>query len=82
MFELFVQPLLSALKGAPAKAVLSFCGERKKEPVDVQFSASAGNGTEQVSSDDVVGQSGLEPPTSRLSVVCSNQLSYWPVWWR
>ena len=30
----------------------------------------------------MVGQSGLEPPTSRLSVVCSSQLSYWPVWWR
>ena len=28
---------------------------------------------------EVVGQSGLEPPTSRLSVVCSSQLSYWPV---
>ena len=28
---------------------------------------------------EVVGQSGLEPPTSRLSVVCSNQLSYWPI---
>ena len=26
----------------------------------------------------LVGQSGLEPPTSRLSVVCSSQLSYWP----
>ena len=30
----------------------------------------------------MVGQSGLEPPTSRLSVVCSSQLSYWPIWWR
>ena len=30
----------------------------------------------------LVGQSGLEPPTSRLSVVCSSQLSYWPIWWR
>ena len=40
----------------------------------------------------VVGQNGLEPSTSRLSVVCSSQLSYWPVfswltsssgtWWR
>ena len=30
-------------------------------------------------SKEVVGQSGLEPPTSRLSVVCSSQLSYWPV---
>ena len=28
---------------------------------------------------ELVGQSGLEPPTSRLSVVCSSQLSYWPV---
>ena len=27
----------------------------------------------------MVGQSGLEPPTSRLSVVCSSQLSYWPL---
>ena len=26
----------------------------------------------------LVGPSGLEPPTSRLSVVCSNQLSYRP----
>ena len=28
----------------------------------------------------VVGQRGLEPPTPRLSSVCSNQLSYWPIW--
>ena len=27
----------------------------------------------------VVGSSGLEPPTSRLSGVCSNQLSYEPI---
>ena len=40
---------------------------------------------------EVVGQNGLEPSTSRLSVVCSSQLSYWPIiafftsysnWWR
>ena len=30
----------------------------------------------------VVGPSGLEPPTSRLSVVRSSQLSYGPMWWR
>ena len=35
----------------------------------------------------MVGQNGLEPSTSRLSVVCSSQLSYWPIsahffWWR
>ena len=29
-------------------------------------------------SHSVVGQGGLEPPTPRLSSVCSNQLSYWP----
>ena len=29
---------------------------------------------------EVVGQNGLEPSTSRLSVVCSSQLSYWPIW--
>ena len=28
--------------------------------------------------DAMVGQGGLEPPTPRLSSVCSNQLSYWP----
>jgi hypothetical protein len=26
----------------------------------------------------MVGQGGLEPPTSRLSSARSNQLSYWP----
>ena len=31
---------------------------------------------------EMVGQNGLEPSTSRLSVVCSSQLSYWPMWWR
>ena len=30
----------------------------------------------------LVGSSGLEPPTSRLSGVRSNHLSYEPIWWR
>ncbi len=29
-------------------------------------------------SNQMVGQGGFEPPTPRLSSVCSNQLSYWP----
>ena len=29
----------------------------------------------------VVGRGGLEPPTSRLSGVRSNHLSYRPIWW-
>ncbi len=35
-------------------------------------------GTTLLRSKNVVGQGGLEPPTPRLSSVCSNQLSYWP----
>ena len=31
---------------------------------------------------ELVGSNGLEPSTSRLSGVCSNQLSYEPMWWR
>ena len=42
--------------------------------------ASSFNGTSvNFLKKEVVGQSGLEPPTSRLSVVCSSQLSYWPI---
>ncbi len=40
---------------------------------------SLSKGFFQRSISGLVGQSGLEPPTSRLSVVCSSQLSYWPV---
>ena len=29
----------------------------------------------------MVGRGGLEPPTSRLSGVRSNRLSYRPIWW-
>lgn len=35
-------------------------------------------GTRFLHSRNLVGQGGLEPPTPRLSSVCSNQLSYWP----
>ena len=35
-------------------------------------------GTTFLHNKNVVGQGGLEPPTPRLSSVCSNQLSYWP----
>ena len=41
------------------------------------FSPSGSCSTQQ--SRRLVGQNGLEPSTSRLSVVCSSQLSYWPI---
>ena len=34
-----------------------------------------------VKSEGMVGRGGLEPPTSRLSGVRSNHLSYRPIWW-
>ncbi len=45
--------LLAALKRGPHKAQ-GLCGERKKEPADMEFSAPAENGTEQASSDEGV----------------------------
>ena len=48
---------------------------------DLRFSIelSAQCALRKASFDEVVGQNGLEPSTSRLSVVCSSQLSYWPI---
>ena len=47
---------------------------RKGEP----SSAGCGSAFEALAKEAVVGPGGLEPPTSRLSGVCSNQLSYRP----
>ena len=47
------EAVLAALHRGPRKAALGLCGERKKEPVDMEFSApSAENGMEQASSDE------------------------------
>lgn len=46
--------ILDALRG-PRNARDGLCGERKKESADMEFSAPAGNGMEQTSSDEEVG---------------------------
>ena len=47
------EAVLAALHRGPRKAALGLCGERKKEPADMEFSApSAENGMEQASSDE------------------------------
>ena len=63
----------------PSAAGFNWRGE-----TDLQgsISPSAEYGICKACFDEVVGQNGLEPSTSRLSVVCSSQLSYWPIWWR
>ena len=63
----------------PSEAGFNWRGE-----VDLQGSVSLSvkRGICKAYFDEVVGQNGLEPSTSRLSVVCSSQLSYWPMWWR
>ena len=40
---------------------------------------SAGSSNSRLAATRVVGLSGLEPETSRLSGVCSNHLSYKPI---
>ena len=60
----------------PSEAGFNWRGE-----VDLQGSVSLSvkRGICKAYFDEVVGQNGLEPSTSRLSVVCSSQLSYWPI---
>ena len=63
------------------KTTVLFCGLRRLVGSSANYqriglceAALAPNGLRRL-----VGSSGLEPPTSRLSGVCSNQLSYDPV---
>ena len=60
----------------PSEAGFNWRGE-----VDLQGSVSLSvkRGICKAYFDEMVGQNGLEPSTSRLSVVCSSQLSYWPI---
>ena len=72
----FFRPPWSKSKPSTAGSIW----RRRKESTKCRFCALALRETGmQLTSLDVVGQSGLEPPTSRLSVVCSSQLSYWPI---
>ena len=62
----------------PALSQLSYSPETlahlKGAPSDLEFGLGRPN------SDNIVGQGRLELPTSRLSGVRSNHLSYWPGW--
>ena len=64
---------------SPAQRVRFGRGRRSQRNVVFAHFSQRENGMQLASSDVLVGQSGLEPPTSRLSVVCSSQLSYWPI---
>ena len=64
---------------SPAQRVRFGRGRRSQRNVVLARFSLRETGMQLASSDVLVGQSGLEPPTSRLSVVCSSQLSYWPI---
>ena len=56
----------------------SYGGDKRDRTADLLLARQALSQLSYTPKKVVVGQSGLEPPTSRLSVVCSSQLSYWP----
>ena len=52
------------------------CLQSRRSPAELRpHHTGLAAGSDKASS---MGQGGLEPPTPRLSSVCSNQLSYWP----
>ena len=69
----------AAFEGCHAQRVEAFRGERAAVEQEIVRSGRCLLYTSQIG---LVGPSGLEPPTLRLSVVRSSQLSYGPVWWR
>lgn len=79
------------------RKLVSFSWITSKRPLDTKLDGGAGRDrtddpllAKQVlsqlsygpSSSNLVGLGGLEPPTPRLSSVCSNQLSYKPLYFR
>ena len=54
------------VKRGPCKSE-GFCGERRKEPADMELSPSGESGMEQVSSDDLERVTRLELATSTLA---------------
>ena len=56
-----------------------FGGDKRDRTADLLRAKQALSHLSYTPKRALVGQSGLEPPTSRLSVVCSSQLSYWPI---
>ena len=75
---IFASTLLLALPSGIIIHIVQFSRCAFQPLLRSDFSIQSYLGTE-IQAHLVVGQSGLEPPTSRLSVVCSSQLSYWPI---
>ena len=73
-FPLYRQPIENPAKGNSIGEEKPTCKAVFRYSVEYRICKACFN--------EVVGQNGLEPSTSRLSVVCSSQLSYWPIWWR
>ena len=76
-----VKDRIKTLKGSAFKCFDPFFvgGDNRNRTDDLLRAKQALSHLSYTPKRALVGQSGLEPPTSRLSVVCSSQLSYWPV---
>ena len=74
----FYYPLLLPSHNCINNTMFSFQGAFLNSSKEIQWSFNLLE-LQSISLLEVVGQNGLEPSTSRLSVVCSSQLSYWPV---
>ena len=76
-----VKDRIKTLKGSAFKCFDPFFvgGDNRNRTDDLLRAKQALSHLSYTPKRALVGQSGLEPPTSRLSVVCSSQLSYWPI---
>ena len=74
---LLAKQVLSQLSYAPKVEITSASQEPAPHAHTDHASRHPGNSL-FAKGEKRMGQGGLEPPTPRLSSVCSNQLSYWP----
>ena len=73
LYQLSYAPVPSAARDRPAAPPPQQC----RAPASRQRRSLRGI-SRRATRTAKMGQGGLEPPTPRLSSVCSNQLSYWP----